>query len=91
MWLDWPNDGAENGSEELVLVTGLNKESCAAPLNINCGCIEVDKLEGLWGPYDAPLCELRISIPLRSKYMWLSSDMGCGVETVEGKVELEGE
>lgn len=26
-WFEWPNEGAENGNDELVLVTGLNTES----------------------------------------------------------------
>jgi hypothetical protein len=32
-----------------------------------------------------------MSIPVRSKYIWLSSGNGCGVETAEGKAELGGE
>jgi hypothetical protein len=32
-----------------------------------------------------------MSMPLLSKYIWLSSGIGCGVETVEGKAELGGE
>jgi hypothetical protein len=32
-----------------------------------------------------------MSMPLLSKYIWLSSGIGCGVETVEGKAELDGE
>lgn len=76
-----------------MLVTGLKTESGppAPGLKMNCGCMEVDRLEGRWGPYEAPPCELRMSMPLRSKYIWLSSGMGCGVETVEGKAELGGE
>jgi hypothetical protein len=90
--LDCPNEAAENGRDELVLVTGLKTESDPPPLgvNMNCGCIEVDRVDGRWGPYDAPPCWPRMSMPLRSKYIW-SSFMGCGVETAEGNAELGGE
>ena len=93
MWLEWPKDEAENGREELALVTGLNTDSAPPPpgLKMNCGCIEVDRFEGRWVPYEVAPWVLRISIPFRSKYIWLSSGMGCGVETVEGKAELGGE
>jgi hypothetical protein len=32
-----------------------------------------------------------MSSPVRSKYIWLSSGMGWGVDTVEGNAELGGE
>jgi hypothetical protein len=73
-------------------VTGLKTESGPPPfeLKTNWGCIDVDNVEGRWEPYETPLCWLRMSMPLRSKYIW-SSFMGWGVETAEGKAELGGE
>lgn len=85
--------GVEKGRDEWALVTGLKTASppLAPGLKMKGGCIDAERLEGRWGPYEGVPCALRISMPLRSKYMWLSSGVGCGVEAVEGKVELEGE
>jgi len=90
-WLEWPKDGAENGSDELALVTGLKTESEPPGLKMNCGCMDVERLEGRWGPYEEPPWGPRMSMPVRSKYIWLSSGNGWGVDTAEGKAELGGE